>query len=216
MESPSNHPPLALLKAALVYYNEMTLEEAFEQIANPDDGGEGDAPAPSSNEFMELAQLRQTFQDLELGCDEVTIQRAFEQIDTKRDGKIDMEEWQAALADPEGLEDVLASRGLTNEAVPSEGVPPPKPPNAGGSGRGAAGLGPAAREALNQLGAVLKFNGLTLEEGFEEADVDGDGLVSLADLQAAAESLGIDANEEAIAEVHRAMDAQGDGMAALA
>ena len=46
-------------------------------------------------------------------------------------------------------------------------------------------------EAAAQLAAALRYNGLSLDDGFSAVDTDDDGKIVLDDMRAAAEQLGL-------------------------
>ena len=48
------------------------------------------------------------------------------------------------------------------------------------------------KASLNVIAAVLKYNNMTYEEGFDAFDVDGDNKLSIKDLQTSAEILQLD------------------------
>lgn len=66
-------------------------------------------------------------------------------------------------------------------------------------------------EVLALVAATLKYNGLTLEEGFAEFDSDSDGRVTLDDIDSVVKSLAMEMNEADTRNMFTLLDKDGDG-----
>jgi hypothetical protein len=79
---------------------------------------------------------------------------------------------------------------------------------------GGAGQDRSARveEAMALVVATLKYNGLTLEEGFAEFDSDSDGHVTLNDVDSVVKSLAMELSEDDTRQLFAALDKDGDGL----
>jgi len=147
--------------AALLQYNEMTVQEGYESFDRSEKGA------------VTLADFEAVIQELQLPFSLALVQRVFLFIHPDADGTISLPEWEAALskADAGEAERLLAERGVSSAAVP--------------------GPAPEAdvQDALNQLSALLKFNEMTVDEGFESFDRSERGAVSLSDFEAIVQEL---------------------------
>jgi Ca2+-binding EF-hand superfamily protein len=148
-------------------------------------------------------------QEMELGCSEASIRAFYESLDTQRQGFIGLDEWTTALMAAEQLsEEVLVTRGVT-VAQDTSG-------NAGTTGLVTSrGTAQNMEAVADMLAAALKYNELTPAEGFEELDIDEDDRISLSDLSAAVQTLGLTVEPDALTALHQAMDKHGTGLVEL-
>jgi len=126
----------------------------------------------------------------------------FRVVNASDDGKITFKEWDTALgyANPDN---VLRSRGVvmpdSQELIAPEmisGANASTPLRVGSAASLPTILTPrsAIQKVTDTIAALLQYSGLSVEEGFDEFDKDGDGFVSRIDLTTSCESLELDAS----------------------
>jgi len=126
----------------------------------------------------------------------------FRVVNASGDGRITFKEWDTALchANPDK---VLRSRGVVM-AHPQELTAPERISGAKASTPLRVGsaaslptiltLRSAIQKVTDTIAALLQYSGLSVEEGFDEFDKDGDGFISRIDLTTSCESLELDAS----------------------
>ena len=137
---------------------------------------------------LSLQDMVLSCKDLNLGLSDETVTR-FHASMANAAGFIELDAWLKALEHPTGLENVLQSRGLAEPQRISQ--------------------------MLNSIAAALEFNQLSVAEGFDAFDADGDGFISYDDLNATAISLDLAIPPADVERLHRHMDASSTGLITL-
>eukprot|EP00961_Rhodomonas_salina_P216552 2925359-Rhodomonas_salina.1 len=162
-----SHPTAAIIAATLLH-NKLSLQEGLEAF---DQGPQADVAAGVQDQDgrLSLDDMVSSSHDYHLDLNDEQIKQFHDGL-RDESGFIQLHAWRTALEEPEGLDDVLASRGIKAR--------------------------PTLAEMLNMIAASLTFNNLSIEDGFDAFDNDGDGQISPNDLQAAVRQLQLDMNEE--------------------
>lgn len=137
---------------------------------------------------LSLQDMVLSCKDLNLGLSDETVTR-FHASMANAEGFIELDAWLKALEHPAGLENVLQSRGLAEPERISQ--------------------------MLNKIAAALEFNQLSVAEGFDAFDADGDGFISYDDLNATALSLELAIPSSDVERLHRHMDTSSTGLITL-
>ena len=187
--------------AAALAYNQLTADEGYDAFDVDEDGRVS---------LMDLQAAVRTLQ-MELAPQAVTA--LFEHLDEGRAGAITREVWTRAL-EGANAEAVLKSRGVVAPVAAAE--PEEPSPGRGEPGRQAYTQeepAPAVpvEKALDIVAAALVFNGLDLDKGYDAFDDDEDGVLSLADLQAAVQALQLNLSDRDTRALYAHMDPAGAG-----
>ncbi len=154
--------------------------------------------------------------DLQLGCPDDDVSAFFKSLDTEGSGYIEHGAWTRALQEAELLsESVLETRGINSAGLSTVG-PAARADETATLGIAATdGVAKDVNAAADQLAAALVYNEMTLEEAFEVLDKDEDSRISMEDLRAAAGSMDLKIEEDALIALHKAMDERSNGLIEL-
>ena len=179
--------------AALLDYNQLDPRGGFEAFDVDED------------DLVSMQDLHTAAESLALLVEPQHLESWFQRFNTSGSGRMTEEEWAIAIqtSDPAA---VLASRGVILSAGAGQGGGDVAAPG-GGEAEGEKPANGAAvavsedatktsdstrvEEAAAQLAAALRYNGLSLDDGFSAVDTDDDGKIVLDDMRAAAEQLGL-------------------------
>ena len=172
--------------AVLLEYNNLTTREGFETFDDDEDN------------MISMADLTRAAETtLSLEVDAATLKEWFQFYNTSGSGMMSEEEWNRAMT----------AANLNTATKPSIG--------SFTSTQTSAPKTEAQDDvstAADELAAALRYNELSPRSGFERLDVDCDGCISMADLEAARQRLELNISPEPLAAMHKAMDERGDGL----
>ena len=154
--------------------------------------------------------------DLQLGCPDDDVRAFAKSLDTESTGYIEQSAWTRALQEAELLsESVLETRGISSAGTSTPGPATRADESATLDIAATDGLAKDVDTAADQLAAALVYNELTLEDAFEVLDIDEDSRISMEDLRAAAGSMDLKIEEDALIALHKAMDERSNGLIEL-
>jgi len=185
--------------AAALQYNELSLATGFEELDQ-----DGDSK-------ISIDDLRAAVSTMGLNISDGALAALHAGMDSRGNGLIELESWCAFLANRNTAE-VLLSRGVDESQLsiqPEESQTRPgpatvsqqaalegQPPVLGSDYAPSTGGMTRVEIVSNTIAALLDYNNLTVNDGFEAFDVDEDNLVSWEDLEKAAQQLelGVDSD----------------------
>ena len=172
------HSPAALISAALLH-NKLPPEEGF-AIFDLD-----------RDNKLSVQDVFQSCESIQLDIPEAAIRQFI--LDATGEGEfLDLQGWKQVLSAPDGLDAVLRARGITIPDTTAEAKLKRE--------------AEARQTAMNTIAAILIFNKLSAEDGYDTFDVDDDGQVSLSDLRSSVTALNLGISEEDSKSVFESLD----------
>jgi Ca2+-binding EF-hand superfamily protein len=169
--------------AAALRFNGLSPKEGYDAFDNDGDGK------------VSFQDLQDAVDALNLDLTPEAVEQLFVYLEYRDMQYIDMEMWihEISSARPE---DVLKSRGVIN----SQGVE-----RSSESVEAALDL-KAVQKAIDAIAAALVYNNVSVQDGYDAMDSDGDGKLSLPDLKEASETLQLDLLPHEVEELYGRLD----------
>ena len=196
--------------AAALRYNNLSPRSGFESLDVDED------------DRISMGDLQAAVEGLALQISPEALAALHKAMDQRGDGLIQVDSWTNFL-EGRNTDSVLLSRGVDTS------VEEVANPEEAGEAVHKTGATAATEETplttsmfahvqpvSDTIAALLDYNYLNHEDGFEAFDVDQDDKISMQDATTAAESLKLDVTAEALAEWFRAVNRSADGMITFA